>query len=359
MKIIDRYIFKQFLTTYVFVVLVMVSVICVIDYSEKSDDFLRNNVSAKEIFVDYYFNFVIYITNMISPLLIFIATVFVTSRLAARTEFIAMISGGISYRRLMLPYLLVAILVASGTFYLNGWVIPQSNKARVEFEVAYIKRPFSYDERNVHFKIAPNVYAYMQSYNNRTHTGRKFTLEKIIDNRLVEKLSAEIIKWDSLKKSWHIEDYMIHRFTEEREYIVRTRGLDTLLPIRPQDFESKHNLHETMTFKQLDNYIEEQLERGQTKDLGKFYVEKYQRFASPFAIIILTFMGVTVSSKKSRQGTSAQIAIGFILAFIFLIFVIIGRSMGQNGAIPPQLSVWIANIIFAVVAVYLYIRAPK
>lgn len=359
MKIIDKYILKKFLTTYVFVVLVILAVICAIDYSEKSDDFLKHSLSFKQIVTEYYFNFIVHIIGLITPLLVFIATVFVTSRMAGRTEIIAMLSGGMSYLRLFLPYMIGATMIAILSFYLSGWVVPRANKIRIAFEQAYVKKPFSFDERNVHSKIDSTTYVYLQSYNNRTFNGRKFTIEKIENRQLVEKFSADNIKWDTLKKTWHVEEYKIHQFYPEREIILKGRDMDTLMGLLPKDFESKYRYNETLTLPEIDEYVAEQKARGTALDLGIYYVEKYQRYASPFAILILTVMGVVVSSKKTRQGTSFNIALGFVLAFIFLLFVVIARSLGQSGTLDPRVGAWIPNVIFGIIAIYLYWRAPK
>ncbi|WP_338764713.1 LptF/LptG family permease [Bernardetia sp. ABR2-2B] len=359
MKIIDKYILKKFLTTYVFVVLVILAVICAIDYSEKSDDFLKHSLSFKQIVTSYYFSFVVHIIGLITPLMVFITTVFVTSRMAGRTEIIAMLSGGVSYLRLFFPYMIGAGVIAIFSFYLSGWVVPRANKIRVAFETAYVKKPFSFDERNVHSKIDSNTYVYLQSYNNRTFNGRKFTIERIENRKLVEKFSSENITWDTLKQTWHVDDYKIHKFYKEREIILKGKDIDTLMGLLPKDFESKYRHQETLTLPEIDEYIAEQKERGTALELGIYYVEKYQRYASPFAILILTVMGIVVSSKKTRQGTSFNIALGFVLAFVFILFVVVARSLGQSGTLDPRVGAWIPNIVFGVVAIYLYLRAPK
>ncbi len=359
MKIIDKYILKKFLTTYIFVMVIILAVVCAIDYSEKSDDFIKHSLGFKQIVVGYYFSFIIHIVGLITPLMVFIATVFVTSRMAGRTEIIAMLSGGMSYLRLFFPYMIGAIIIASFSFYLTGWVVPRANKIRVDFESKYVKKPFSFDERNVHSKIDSNTYVYLQSYNNTTFNGRKFTIERIEDRKLVEKFSAENINWDTLKQTWHIDDYKIHTFFAEREIIRTGKDMDTLMGLLPVDFESKYRYNETLTLPEIDVYIAEQKARGTALGLGIYYVEKAQRYASPFAILILTAMGIVVSSKKTRQGTSFNIALGFVLAFIFILFVIVTRSLGQSGTLDPNVGAWIPNVVFGVVAIYLYWQAPK
>ncbi|MGF1534306.1 MAG: LptF/LptG family permease [Bernardetiaceae bacterium] len=356
-KILDRYLLRQFFQTYIFTVFLLVMIVSVIDYSEKSDDFL--NIPFKTIFFSYYLNFFLFVANLVTPIIVFIATVFVTARLAGRTEIIAMLSGGMSFGRIMRPYFIGAFLIALGSFLLNGWVTPRANRIKAQFEMAYIKNPFRFEERNFHVKIDSTTYIYLQNYNNALRTGYKFTMERISDSLdLKEKLSTDLIRWDTTKNTWHIDRYRIHHFDGQEERLEEGFDLDTLIAMRPEDFESKHLLHESLTLPELDTYIADQLKRGNS-NLGVFWVEKYQRYASPFAIIILSMMGVVVASRKSRQGTSFQIALGFVLSFIFLLLAIIGRSIGQSGSLNPYLAVWIPNVIFALVAVWLYRKVPK
>lgn len=355
-KILDRYILKQFFQTYFFTVLLLVLVVSVIDYSEKSDDFL--GVPLESIFFDYYLNFFLFVANLVTPIIVFIATVFVTARLAGRTEIIAMLSGGMSFRRVMWPYFIGSALIALTTFFLNGWVTPRANATKAAFELKYIKSPFRFEERNFHVRIDSNTYAYVQNYNNALRTGYKFTLERIENLRLLEKFSTDVIRWDTAQNAWHADRYQIHYFDGQDERIERGFDLDTTIALTPEDFESKHLLHESLTLPELDQYIAEELERGNS-NLGVFWVEKYQRYASPFAIIILSMMGVIVASRKSRQGTSFQIALGFVLSFVFLLLAIIGRSIGEAGGAHPYLAVWLPNVVFALVAVWMYRKVPK
>lgn len=358
LKLIDRYILSKFMKTFFFVLMILLLVVCVIDYSEKSDDFLEAKLSLWQVLNEYYLNFMLYIALLVAPLIIFIAAVFVTAQMASRTELIAMLGGGMSLLRILRPYFAGAFVVAAATFYLSGWVLPKSNKERINFEIAYIKSPYFFDERNVHFKVKEGVFAYFQSYNNNINTGYRFTLERIENLQMLEKLSADVIRWDTAKKVWHMDRYRIQHFNGEREYIKEGTNLDTTINVLPDDFESKHMHQETLSLPEIDAYISDQLKRGNS-NTGIYMVEKYQRYASPFAIIILTLMAVIISSRKSRQGTSFQIAMGFVLAFIFLIMIILGRSLGQAGSIDPAISVTGPPILFGIIAIVLYRFVPK
>ena len=358
MKLLDKYILKKFLTTFVFVVLILVSVILVIDFTEKNDDFIKNNVAISEILFDYYLNLIPYYANMLSPITVFIATVFVTAKLASHTEIVAILSSGVSFRRLLVPYVMGASLIAVVIFGMIGWVIPNANKKSVAFQVKYIKNPFTYDSRNIHMKIAPETFVYMESYNNTSHVGYNFAIEKIEGTTLRQKLTASSVSWNPEKKKWHVDNYTLRTFDGEKETIYKGGALDTTLNMLPKDFESTYKLEQTMTLTELNRYINEKMDRG-ADDIETYLIEKYERFSYPFAIIILTVIGVIVSARKARGGVGVQIALGFFLAFVFIIFVITSRSLAQVGDIEPQIAAWIPTIIFTGIGFLLYRYIPR
>ncbi len=216
MKLLDKYILKKFLTTYVFTVLILVAVILVIDFTEKNDDFIKTNPSVREILFDYYLNLIPFYANMLSPITVFIATVFVTAKLASHTEIVAILSSGVSFRRLLVPYLMGATIIASTIFLLIGWVIPNANKQSVAFQIKYIKSPFTYDSRNIHIKIAPETYVYMESYNNTANVGYNFALEHIEGTKLKRKLSSNSISWNADDEKWRVDNYTIRTFDGEQ-----------------------------------------------------------------------------------------------------------------------------------------------
>jgi lipopolysaccharide export system permease protein len=358
MKKIDWYILKKLLKTFVFVVVIIVAVICVIDWSEKNEDFIRSEASISQILFKYYLNLIPYWANILGPLMAFIASVFVSARLAGHTEFIAMLSGGISYRRLMVPYLMASTIIGSVVFFAIGWIIPKANKERLEFEFAYLKNPYYFNDRNIHFKLGQETYAYLESYNNHDEIGFKFTIEKFDDRRLVSKLSSPRIQWIDSNQVWRLNHYTLHNFYDSGEYLEEGRNLDTTLNLYPKDFENKERLYETFTLPELDNFIEEMKARGSDNVLP-YLVERYERYTYPFAIIILTLMGFFTASRKSRRGMGFQIAIGFILAFVYIFFVMMSRSLAQVGGMSPLLSAMFPTLIFSAVTIFLYKTAPK
>ncbi|HEY5749931.1 MAG TPA: LptF/LptG family permease [Chryseolinea sp.] len=378
MKLLDKYILKTFLVTFFFVVLILLSVITVIDLTDKMDKFSAANLHASSILY-YYLVYIPGIGSLLTPITIFIAAVYVCSRMAGHTEIIAMLSAGISFRRMLAPFLVGAAFVGVINFALTGWIIPNSTKERVAFELQYLKNKYYFDKRNIHIQVAPDVYMYMQSYNNSNQTGYHFTLEKFEHNRLVEKLTADRIEWDTTKHKWIMRDWVIRRVDSlfhiptavevkqgykphsalpDTAKIFSGSSRDTALVIQPKEFESDYLRSEGLTLNELDDYIDMLSKRGST-GVELYQVEKYTRYTSPFTILILVFMGVIVSSRKSRGGTGLQIALGFVLSFLFILFFTLFRTFAEAGSMPPQISVWIPNIIFFIITLVMYKYVPR
>jgi lipopolysaccharide export system permease protein len=368
MKLIDKYILKRFLSTFFFVVLILLAVITVIDLTEKMDKLAKADVSGLQI-AGYYMDFIPWIGSLITPITIFIATVYVCARMAGHTEIIAILSSGVSFRRMLVPYFIGAFLVAVISFVLNGWIIPNSSKSRLAFEVQYLKSKYYFDKKNIHIQIAPDTYLYMQSYNNSNQTGYHFTMEKFEDNKLMEKLTANRIQWDSVKQKWKLREWKLRKIESifeatkadgPSDNIVTGTELDTALVIHPKEFESDYRKYDGMTLNELNKYIKTLKGRGST-GVEVYEVEKYTRYAAPFTIFILVFMGAIVSSRKSRGGTGVQIALGFLLSFVFIIFFTVFRTYAENGSewLTPELSVWIPNIIFGTLAIVMYKYVPR
>jgi lipopolysaccharide export system permease protein len=378
MKLIDRYILKRFLSTFFFVVLILLAVITVIDLTEKMDKFAKAQLKAGQIAL-YYLDFIPWIGSLITPITIFIATVYICARMAGHTEVIAILSSGVSFRRFLVPFFIGAFIVAGISFILNGWVIPNSNKSRLAFELQYVKNKYYFEQRNVHIQVAPDVYLYMQSYNNNNQTGYNFTLEKFIDNKLVEKLSAKRIEWDSTKQKWRMRDWSVKkvdavfqvpespeqivgveysRSVQTPDSLIKGEAKDTTLIIHPKEFENDYRKYDGLTLNELNDYIRTLRSRGST-GVEVYEVEKYTRYSAPFTIFILVFMGAIVSSRKSRGGTGVQIALGFFLSFIFILFFTLFRTFAETGGWPPQISVWIPNIIFGTISVFMYKYVPR
>lgn len=358
MKIIDLYILKKFLGAFIYTVLILVLVLCVIDYTEKNDDFIKYNISFGRVIMEYYVNFMPYIANMLSPITVFIATVFVTAKMAAHTEIIAILNSGISFRRMLLPYVIGSSIIGVFTFVLIGWILPHANKERIAFENQFVKNPFYYEGRNIHMKISADTYMYMESYNAQADIGYQFSLEHIEGTQLKGKVKASKIIWVEDRQAWQLENYSIRRFDGENETLRFGHLMDTVINLYPKDFDTDLMLHETLTLPELEQHIRDLKEKG-AEDISVFQTEKYERYTYPFAIVILTLIGVVVSARKTREGAGFQIAFGFLLAFVYIIFVVMSRSIAGTGSVGPALAAWMPNLIFGSIGLILYKTVPK
>jgi lipopolysaccharide export system permease protein len=358
MKKLDWYILRKFISTFIFTVLILVTVLIVIDLTEKIENFRNPALTARRIIVEYYLNFIPSLVIMLSPLMIFITAVFVTSRLATHTEIVAMLSSGMSLGRIMRPYMIGATLIGLFVFGFKGWVIPPADKIRHNFEDNFVRGKFYFKQLNFHTKLSPTLYAYMERYDNTIHTGYKFTLERVEGLELKEKLETPRIFWDSTKRKWGLDQFKVRVLVAGKEKVSYYPARDTLLAMIPKDFESKHEYHQRLSNPELDAYIKEQQMRG-GDNVERFIVEKYERVAYPFCIVILTAIGVIVSARKSRGGTGFQIAFGFVLAFVYIFLVIISRGFAEKGGLPPYVAVWFPNTLFTLLGILMYYRVPK
>lgn len=358
-KKIDWYLFKRFILTFFVALLLIIGIVIIFDISEKIDDFVANEAPLKEIIFRYYLNFVPYFINMFSPLFVFITVIFFTSRLAANSEIIAILSGGVSYHRMMVPYMVAAFLIAALSLGLNLYVIPRSNQTRLSFEEKYVKHRNSFRRRNIHYQIAPGQFVFVESFSTWNNTAYRFTLEEIDDNRLVSKLSAESAVWDSTMAGWHLRKYFIRDYGAGLQDRIRSgEQLDTVIALKIDDFYRNEKTVETLPIKQLDELIETQEMRG---DANVIYaqIEKHTRLALPFSAFILTIMGVALSSRKRRGGIGWNIGLGIGLAFSYILFLRFSQMFVFTGTLPPSIALWLPNVLFAIIAAVLYKLAPK
>ena len=355
LKKIDIYIIKKFLGTYFFAIALIISIAVVFDINEKLDSFL--NAPLKAIVVDYYLNFIPYFANLFSPLFTFIAVIFFTSKLADNSEIIAMLSSGISFRRLMIPYMISAAIIAGVTFYLNSYVIPPANVTRIEFQNKYVKNKKVDYASNIQLQVEPGVIAYMSRYDNNTKTGYRFSLEKFEGKILKSRLTAQTVTYDSAYH-WIIKDYMIRNFNGMREELTRGSRLDSIITIEPSDFLISRYDSELMTTSALKTYIDRQKKRG-VANIKDFEIEYEKRYAMTAASFILTVIGMSLSSRKVKGGMGVNIGIGLLLSFSYILFSTVSSTFAVSGATSPRIAVWLPNIVYSIIAVYLYRKAPK
>ena len=358
-KKLDLYLFTKFIMTFFVALLLIIGIVIIFDISEKIDDFVANEAPLKEIVFNYYLNFIPYFVNMFSPLFVFITVIFFTSRLAANSEIIAILSAGVSYKRMLVPYLVAATLIAALSLALNLYVIPQSNQTRLKFEDKYVSHRSNFRRRNIHYQIAPGQFVFVESYSSWNNTAYRFTLEEIQDNKLVSKLSAESAAWDSTAACWKLRNYFIRDYGEGLEDRIRSgRQTDTTIALTVDDFYRNDKTVQTLSEKDLEALIETQKMRG---DANVIYaqIEKHTRLALPFSAFILTIMGVALSSRKRRGGIGWNIGLGIALAFSYILFLRFSQMFVFTGALPPSIALWLPNLLFSIIAIVLYKLAPK
>jgi lipopolysaccharide export system permease protein len=357
-KIIDFYIIRKFIGTYFFAIILIVGIAVVFDVAEKMDDFMGKNAPLKAIVFDYYLNFIPYFANLFSSLFVFIAVIYFTSKMAYDTEIIAILSSGVSFSRLMFPFFVAAAFIATFSFALSNFIIPPANRVRLDFENTYVKKARYNTDRNIHMQVRPGLFLYMQSYNNFSEIGYKFSMEKYENGKLVSKLMSEFVKWDSTTNKWAVNDYYIRNYLAEGEEIIKGDKIDTVLFIHPSDFSRKVNVVETMNMFELNDFIDQQRLQG-SSTVTFYLIEKYSRVAYPFSTFILTLIGVALSSRKVRGGIGLHIGLGLALSFSYILFMRFSTMFAVGGSIDPFIAVWIPNVLYAIIAMILYRLAPK
>lgn len=356
LSILDKYIIKKFLGTYIFSIILIISISVVFDLNEQSDKFIRNEAPVHAIIFQYYMNFIPYYANLFSALFVFIAVIFFTSKLADNSEIIAMLSTGMSFKRLMKPYMVSAGIIAVSSFILTAFVIPPANVIRIDFQNKYIKNKKTTVVENVQLEVTPGVIAFISKFYD-TNIGYNFSLDKFEEKKLVSRLTASKIEYDTLY-NWKVKDYTIRNFEGMKEHITSGSEIDTILTFTPKDFLISANDFEQMTTPQLYQYIKRQKDRG-VGQIQAFEIEYHKRFASIASAFILTIIGASLSSRKVKGGMGLNIGIGLLLSVSYILFMTVSSTFAVSGMVPPFIAVWIPNIIFALIAAYLYQKAPN
>ena len=359
LKILDIYVIRKFLSTFLLSIALILSIVVIFDLSEKIDDFLESGAKLNVILFDYYLNFIPYFGVLFSSLFAFLAVIYFTSRMAYNTEIIAILNSGMSFRRFLLPYFITATLIAGVTFYLSDQVIPGANKVKLDFEEQYVKkRPIRFKTKNFHRQIEPGVYVYLHSYSNVSKVGYQFTIEKFEAGELVSKMVADQIRWDTTVNKWRARRYYIRIIDGLNETIEEGKQIDTTLAMHPDDFKMRLSIVETMSLKELDEFIQKQRMQGETNVIS-YLIERHNRIAFPFTTFILTLIGVAVSSRKIRGGIGLQIAIGVVISFTFILFLQFSKQFAIGGMLPVMAAVWLPNVFFLIVAIFLMRMAPR
>jgi lipopolysaccharide export system permease protein len=355
----DWYIIKKFLGTYFFAIALIISIAVVFDVNEWIDNFINNKAPVKAIIFDYYANFIPYFSNLFSPLFVFISVIFFTSKLAENSEIIAMMSTGMSFRRLLRPYMISAAIIAVLTYGMGAYVIPKGNVTRLNFEDKYKKKKKTEYVRNVQVEVDSGVIAYMERYENYNKTAYRFSLDKFVDKKLVSHLTAKSATYDTTTvNKWTLKNYMIREMDGMKETITKGERLDSIIKMEPQDFLIMKGQQETMTSSELSAYIERQRRRG-FANIKEFEIEYHKRIAMSFASFILTIIGVSLSSRKVKGGMGMYLGAGLALSFSYILFQTVSATFAVNGNASPFLAVWVPNIVYTFIAIYLYRKAPR
>ena len=359
MKKLDLYIIRKFLGTFFFSLVLILCIVVVFDLSEKLEKFLENEAPVKAIVFDYYKNFIPYFANVFSSLFTFISVIFFTSKMAYDSEIIAILSTGISFRRFLFPYLMSATVIAILSFLLGAFIIPNANEKRIEFEKQYMGKRYANKEQNIHRQIAPGTYIYMSSYSVASNVGYDFSIENFRGDTLINKLTSSLITWDKENKKWVIHNWKLREIEGDKETYTTGQKLDTVMAFQPSEFsENPKKIREQLTFPELDRYIDRMKMRG-SSNVIEFQIEKYNIIANAFATFILTFIGVSISSRKIRGGMGLHLGIGLLISFSYILFMQFSTVFATNGNMNPLLAVWLPNILFAIIGVFVYRTAPK
>jgi len=356
-KTIDIYITKKFLGTFFYAIALILSIAIVFDISENLDEFLSKDAPVSAIIFDYYLNFIPYFANLFSPLFTFIAVIYFTSKMAYNTEIIAILSSGVSYKRLMRPYLVSAFILAAFSFALGNFIIPPANRTMNNFRYQYIDNKRVVNERHIHRQIEPGVYIYMNSYSNND-VGTRFTMERFEDGKLREKLTALNIRWDKENEKWIINNAWKRTIYEDYEELSGLiYRIDTTLNMVPDDFRYVKNEMESLNTPELTKEIESRRMRGVNPT--EFEIEKHKRLANPFSAFILTIIGVGLASRKIKGGLGLHLGLGLLLSFSYILFMQISTVFAINGGMHPAIAVWIPNIFYSFIAFFVYRWAAR
>lgn len=336
----------------------MIAIILIFDLSDKLGKFMENQIPIKRVIFDYYLSFIPYFANLFMSLFVFISIIFFTSKMAGKSEIIAMLSSGISFYRFLFPYFISALLLAAFSFVLGSFIIPPANKTRVEFENKYIYYRPNTETRNVHKQVSQGIFIYIKFFDVVNDIGHIFTMEKFEGNELVSKMYADNIFWNEEEQFWKANNYWIRDYKDKTDILVKGETLDTNIFITPRDIKETIVDMGTLNLFELNNFIKEQRLHG-NDSLNEFIIEKHKRFALPFSMFILSFIAVAMSSKKIRGGTGLNMGIGIGLSFAYILFSKISDQWAISGSMTPFLAVWTPNFIFAFISVFLYRFAPK
>lgn len=359
--ILDRYIIRKFLGTYVFAITMIILIVIIFDLAENIGDFLAAHISMWDIMTGYYLNFIPYFVNQFSGLFTFIAVIFFTSKMAYDTEIIAILSSGVSFKRLMWPYFVASFVIAVLSLTLNMFIIPKANQNIIDFDNNYRNKGKveNYKSNSVYRQIAPNTFAYIKNYSPQNKRAGYLAIESYDGGRIISSIEAQDARFDEQTGRWTAPKYISRRFEGEKENLYKsTEPLDTVLNLVADELGKVEDLVKTLDAFELSRFIDQQRTKGSDM-VAVFEVENYGRYAYPISTFILTLIGVSLSSRKVRGGTGLHIGVGIGLCFSYIVLMRFAGEFAKSGVMPTWLAIWIPNIAYSIVGVYLYVKAPK
>ena len=356
-KRLDIYLIRKFLGSFFYSIVLIMAIVIVFDFNEKLDKFIQYRASSHEIIFDYYLNFIPYFGVKFSPLFIFISVIFFTSKMASNSEIIAILSSGVSFKRYMRPYMISAGILAVLMFALNSFVVPNANKVRLDFEDKYVKKVKTEYVYNVQMELEPGTIMYIERYDDVSQNGYNFFLESFDDQQLISRLTARTIKQDTANH-WILGDYLIRTFDGLYEHIDQGARLDTVIKVDPEEFFIVKGYSEQLTTPELKRYLVRQEKRG-VANIKEYNVEYQRRFSFPFSCFILTLIGVSLASRRVRGGMGLHLGVGMLISFSYILLDTISGSFAQSGELTPFLAVWFPNVLYLLIGLLLYRKAPK
>ena len=363
MKKLDWYILKKFLRVFFFSIFLFAVISVVVDVSEKTDNFVKSGLSAGEIFTHYYIGFIPHIIALLFPLFVFIAVIFFTSKMAGQTEIVAILASGTTYNRWLRPYWIGGALLGLLLWVSNQWIVPKANNIRGDFEAAFVDKHSTYNallttSTDIYFRIDSFTYAGIYGYDTANNRGSGFFSYKVAKGKVIHNLRAENIIWDTATKAWRLTEVVERKVMDNKEVVTYTTELKKEYPFKPVDIKKDKYTKDKLTTLQLINQIKLEELRG-SEGLNELKIERYRRDATPITVLLLTLIGAIIAGRKLRGGSGSHLAVGFVIAALFIITDRFSTIFSTKGNLPPLLAAWIPNLIFIWVVYYLYKKAPK
>ena len=364
LKKIDRYILSKYLTSFFYCLILFTAIVVVVDISEKTDDFVKSKLPAWKILTDYYFGFIPRIDAMLFPLFVFISIIFFTSKMATRSEVIAILSSGVSFRRFLRPYVIGGIFLSAMLWIGYQYVVPRANKKWGDFESKYIDPNFGNNNGNstrkekIYFKMDSNTYVGIRGYDTVLKLGSGFFVQRFAKNKLVYNLRAETFNWDTLAKKWKLQNVVERDFDSITERVQHSTEALMSYNFKPRELRRDEYLKDQLPTPELDEFIKMEKLRG-SEMLPTLLVERYNRDAIPVSVLILTIIGAVLASRKIRGGSGLHLAIGVIISVLYILFSRFSIVFATKGNFTPWMAAWTPNFFFGLLAFYLYRKAPK